>query len=121
MFGRAWYDAALAWSFDRGTLDLHGDVLLTLVDLRTDEIPEIRFPLWIGVGPRIRLGDSPYTLEDEIVNLGVRIPVGMSFIHDGTPLEAFLELGPGIGLYPSTRAFFDVAIGGRFYLPPKKP
>lgn len=118
--GRAWFDAALAWSFDRGTLHLHGDVLLTLADLRTDEIPDVRFPVWIGVGPRTRFGDSPYTLTQEIVNVGVRIPVGMSFIHDNVPLEAFLELAPGIGLYPATRGFFDVAIGGRYYLPKKK-
>lgn len=117
--GRAWYDGAVAWSFDRGTFDVHADVLLTLADLRTEEIPDVRFPVWIGVGPRFRLGDSPFTVEDEIVALGVRVPVGMSFIHDGLPFEAFLELAPGIGLYPSTRAFFDVALGGRFYFPPK--
>ncbi len=113
--GRAWYDMALAWSFDRGTLDLHGDVLLTLAELRTDEIPDFTFPVWLGVGPRVRLGDSRTTWDEEILGLGVRVPVGMSLVHEGVPLEAFLELAPGIGLYPATVPFFDVAIGGRYY------
>lgn len=115
--GRVYYDAALAWSFDQGTLLAHGDVLLRLADLRTDEIEDVHFPVYLGLGPRVRIGDSPYTLTDEVVGLGVRVPVGMSFIHDGVPLEAFVELAPGIGLYPGTIGTFDAAIGARFYFP----
>jgi hypothetical protein len=115
--GRAWYDAALAWSFDRGTLQTHFDVELTLVDLRTEDIPDIHFPVYLGVGPRIHLGDSPYTLHEELVELGVRVPVGMGFIHDGLPLEAFVEVAPGLDIYPATVAICDVALGGRFYFP----
>jgi hypothetical protein len=115
--GRAWYDAAIAWSFDRGTLDLHADILITLADLRSDDIADMTFPVWIGVGPRARFGDSPYTSTDEVVALGVRVPLGMSFIHAALPLEGFLEFAPGLGLLPSTTPFFDVAIGARYYLP----
>lgn len=113
--GRAWYDAALAWNFDRSTLHLHVDALITLADLRTDDIPDVHFPVSIGVGPRLRLGDSALEADDELYHFGVRVPVGMSFIHDGLPLEGFLELAPGIGLYPATIGTFDAAIGGRYY------
>jgi hypothetical protein len=113
--GRAHYAAALAWSFDKGTLHTHFDAYLTIVDLRTEEIPDVRFPLYVGVGPRLRIGDSPYTTGDDVIDLGIRIPLGMAFMHDDVPLEAFLEVAPGIGLYPSTRAIFDVALGGRYY------
>lgn len=116
--GRAHYAAALAWSFDKGTLHTHIDAYLTVIDLRTEEVPDMRFPIYVGVGPRMRIGDSPYTEEDEgLFDLGVRIPFGMSFVHDDVPLEAFLEVAPGIGIYPSTRAIFDVALGGRYYFP----
>jgi hypothetical protein len=115
--GRAWYDGGVAWSFDNGTLHVHGDVLYTLADLRTDDIPDVDFPVYLGVGPRLRLGDSPYVAGNDPVELGVRVPIGMAFMHDGVPLEAFLELAPGVDVYPRTQAIFDVAIGGRYYFP----
>ena len=118
--GSVYYDGALAWSFDQGTLHVHGDVLLRLADLRTDEIEDVHFPVYLGLGPRIRLGDSPYTFStQESVGIGIRVPIGMSFIHDGVPLEAFVELAPGIGLYPATIGTFDAAIGARYYFPQK--
>ncbi|MDP2314060.1 MAG: hypothetical protein Q8P41_14250 [Pseudomonadota bacterium] len=115
--GRAYYDGALAWSFDRGTMHVHGDVLLRLADLRTDEIEDVHFPVYLGIGARTRLGDSPYTNAEELVELGIRVPIGMSFIHDGIPFEAFVELAPGINLYPATTGLFDAAIGARYYFP----
>ncbi len=115
--GRVFYDAALAWSFDRGSLHVHGDVLLRLADLRTEEIQDVHFPLYLGIGPRTRFGDSPYTYDEDYVEIGVRVPVGMSFVHEGLPFEAFVELAPGINLFPATTALFDAAIGGRFYFP----
>ena len=115
--GRVYADAALAWSFDRGNLHVHGDVLLRLADLRTDEIADVHFPVYLGLGPRMRFGNSPYTLADEVVELGVRVPIGMSFIHDDIPIEAFVELAPGIGLFPATVGTFDAAIGARYYFP----
>jgi hypothetical protein len=113
--GRVFYDLALAWSFERGTLATHGDLLVTLAELRTDDVADMSFPVWIGLGPRIRLGDTLDTPGSDMLTLGARVPVGMSFIHDGVPIEAFLEFAPGIGLYPSTAPTFDVAIGGRYY------
>ena len=119
--GRMWYEGAVAWSFDRATLDLNASMLVTLGDLRTPDLPDLRFPLSMGVGPRVRLGDNQATNNRaERAVVGVGVPISGSVMHDGVPLEAFLEFVPGIALYPSTDAFFDVAVGGRFYLPPKK-
>jgi hypothetical protein len=115
--GRVWYDGALGWSFDHGTSTVQGDVLLTLADLRTDDIPDVDFPVYLGVGPRLRLGDSPYVRGRDFAELGIRVPIGMAFIHDRVPLEAFVELAPGIDVYPTTQAIFDAAIGGRYYFP----
>lgn len=116
--GRVYYDGALAWGFDGGMLHIHGDVLLILADLRTDEIEDVHFPVYLGLGPRIRLEDkSRNEYQQEVSRLGVRVPIGMSFVHDGVPLEAFLELAPGIGLFPAIDGTFDVAIGARYYFP----
>jgi hypothetical protein len=41
----------------------------------------------------------------------------MGMIHDGVPLEGFVELAPGLLFYPETSFLFDAALGLRFYLP----
>ncbi len=115
--GRAvWFDGALGWSVDRGALHAHADVLFTLSHLRSNGIPDVDFPVYLGIGTRTRLGESPF-INDGPVELGVRVPVGMSFIHDGLPVEGFLELAPGVDIYPNVQPLCDIAIGGRFYLP----
>jgi hypothetical protein len=113
--GRAWFDAGVGWAFDRNTLDLHADVLYTLAEPRTDDIPDVRFPFWIGLGPRARLGDTPETPGSAAFALAARVPLGMSVVHDALPLEAFVELTPGLGLYPTFFAMFDVGVGARYY------
>ncbi|MFZ5476576.1 MAG: hypothetical protein ACOZNI_07350 [Myxococcota bacterium] len=117
---RAWFDAALAWSFVNDTVDTHADVLFIVYDARTDDIPDMRFPFSVGVGPRLHLGDDPTDTSAALWQVGVRVPVGMSFIHDGFPLEGFLELVPGLSLAPTTQPFFEAAVGARFYFGKKE-
>jgi hypothetical protein len=112
---RLWFDAALAWSIVGNTLDTHADVLVIVYDARTEDIPDTRFPFWVGVGPRVRIGDDPTDVSPALWQVGVRVPVGMSVMHDGFPLEGFLELVPGLSVAPTTNAFFEAAIGARFY------
>lgn len=109
------YDAAVAWSFDKGTLALHADALFTLSELQTDDIPDTKFPVWVGIGPRLRVGDEEVPTGESEVSLGVRVPFGMSAIHENLPLEAFLEVAPGVQAFPETVMTFDIAVGLRFY------
>ena len=111
------YDGAVAWSFARGSLSTHVDARIDIADAGNEDFPDTSFPIYIGVGPRLRLGDVVGDGQDADFDLGIRVPVGMSVIHDNVPIEGFVELVPGIGLYPSTAFLFDAALGIRLYLP----
>ena len=115
--GPLYFDAALAWSFaGTGGYAIHFDVLYTVANLRNDdEIPDVVFPVYVGVGPRTRIGTVAGSATTDPVALGVRIPLGMSFHHDSVPIEGFVELVPGLSFFPAARFYFEAAIGGRFY------
>ena len=111
--GSASFDAALAWSVPDQRLHLHVDYLYEVVSFRDPAAPSVVFPVYVGVGPRLHLGDggsSSYSL------LGVRVPVGLGIQATEVPVEGFVELAPVLGLYPSTRMDFDAALGVRVYL-----
>lgn len=109
--GRTALDAAVGWSFPREWLAVHGDILYTLAVLDAPELPGVHFPFYVGVGPRLRvdLGGGDDT------DLGVRVPLGMGIYSDGTPVEGFLEIVPGVGIIPSTKGFLDAGVGVRYY------
>ncbi len=102
-------DLAVAWSFaENPGLYMHANGLFHLAIVETAGgrylIP------YVGGGLFYRTGDS--------VNLGLRFPVGLSlFPFTQLPLEFFTEIGPGIGLIPSTSPVFGAGLGVRFYLP----
>ncbi len=99
-------DAAAAWSFDRdGSLHLHADYLIhdfNLLKTRTG-----RLPVYYGIGGRIRLEDK--------TRIGIRFPVGMSYIFDDAPFDIFLELGPVFDVVPGTELTVSGFIGFRYY------
>ncbi len=99
----------VAWSALNDQLHVHGDYLVEYYQLTDPEWPELAFPLYLGIGGRLRLGDGSA--------LGVRIPIGISFVYgeDPLPLDAFLEVVPGVALYPATVFTVDAALGVRVY------
>ncbi len=117
--GRFMADAGIAWSFSDSYdgLDswaqVHADVCIDLADLRTADLPDMHFPVWIGVGPRARFGSGT---GYEAFNLAARVPIAMGFWHNEVPIEGFLEVAPGVGLFPRTEFTFDASIGARFWL-----
>jgi hypothetical protein len=101
-------DGAVGWSFHEETdLYLHSDVLWHKFDL----IPVSRgqLPLYFGVGGRWKIRDN----DDDRV--GVRAPVGLSYIFDNVPVDVFLEVAPIIDFAPSTRGGFTAGIGARYW------
>ncbi|MSQ01660.1 MAG: hypothetical protein EXR71_07175 [Myxococcales bacterium] len=118
--GRFLVDGGVAWSFVptsggvRSYAQLHIDAAIDLADLRTSEMPNMHFPIWMGVGPRTRLGDGT---GYEAFNVAIRMPFGMGFWHDGVPVEGFIEIAPGVGVFPRTEFIVDAALGVRFYIP----
>lgn len=98
---------AAAWSLsgDEKAAHLYADYLFHLSELATWEGG--RSPFYAGVGARV-------IFRDEAV-AGVRIPVGMAWVFDEAPFDAFLEIVPVMDVAPDTE--FDVAggVGARFW------
>jgi hypothetical protein len=100
-------DAAFSWSSDHGHsyVRLHGDLLFhSRLRLR----PETgRLSFYYGLGAR-------YLQKGEQV--GLRVPLGLSYMFDRVPLEAFIEFVPTLDLTPDTEFLPKLAGGVRFYL-----
>ena len=104
-------DAALAWSFGdpqvagSGTLDTHADYVFRFpIEL---EIPGA-IEAYVGAGGKVRFRAQ--------IEVGGRIPVGVRYLIEGFPLEVFLELGPGLLLFPATSLDMGGGIGVRFLI-----
>lgn len=75
-------------------------------------------PIYVGIGGKLAVfgDDRPKrSIDDDKVAFGLRIPVGISMFFRRVPIEIFLEIAPGIRLFPATRADVDGGIGVRFY------
>lgn len=99
-------DAAAAWSFyNPSAILLHADFLkhnFHLIDVDSGELP-----FYYGLGARLKIPADP--------RLGIRIPVGLSYIFDKAPFDTFLEIIPVLDLVPATEFWVNAAIGARFY------
>lgn len=99
-------DAGIAWSFKRkASLHIHADYLWHSFDLIP--VSKGRLPLHFGIGGRIKL--------QEDADVGVRIPVGLTYIVSGFPLDIFIEIVPILDLIPKTDFEFNAALGARYY------
>jgi len=100
------FDLAASWSFvGENSFHLHGDYLFHNFNLF--KVEKGRLPLYYGIGARIALQDK--------TRFGVRIPVGLSYLFDKTPLEIFIEIGPVMDLIPATEFHVLGFVGLRYY------
>lgn len=106
--GRNAIDGAVAWSMS-GDNDLHlqGDWLYNDFDLIP--VGKGQLPFYVGIGGRVRFREGR---DDDI---GIRIPVGLNYIFDSSPFDAFFEIVPILDLAPDTEFDLNAAIGGRFF------
>jgi len=80
-------------------------------------------PFYFGVGAKLSLWftDHPHSYwgdnraRDGRLGFGVRVPVGIAFNLNKLPLDIFVEVVPGVGLFPGIGAFVDGAVGVRYY------
>ncbi len=99
-------DAAFAWSLFKNTAFLiHADYLFHLMN--PFEIPKGDIAIYVGVGGRVNFGN--------VFKLGVRIPLGITYIFEKVPLDIFLEINPILDLIPTTSFDGGGSIGVRFY------
>lgn len=107
-------DGAVGWSFEgNDSLHLHGDYLIH--NARVIQNPDIKgaLPVYYGVGGRIRFEDD--NKDDDDVQVGIRVPLGISYLPKGSPFDFFLEVAPTMDFIPDTELDLSAAIGLRYY------
>lgn len=108
----AW-DAGAAWSFVSGKyFQIHSDVLLHNFNLF--KVQTGRMALFYGAGARIKFGSSGADGDSDVV-ISLRVPVGISYEFDKTPVELFIEVVPMLDLVPRTDVTMAGAVGFRYY------
>lgn len=102
-------DLGAAWSFaGKGAFHLHSDFLVHELNLVKDvkEIPG-RLPIHFGVGGRLKFAHD--------VRVGIRIPIGVTFMFHNAPLDIFVEVAPIVDLAPATDPSVNGGIGARYF------
>jgi hypothetical protein len=100
--------AALAWSLDsNSSLHLHADYLFH----RNDLLP---LPFYYGIGGRVKLVEDNNNDETD-AHIGLRIPLGVTYLFPDYPVDCFFEIVPLFDLLPGTDFDLNAAIGIRYY------
>lgn len=106
------FDAGAAWSFVGGSyFQIHGDMLFHNFNLFRVETG--RMSLYYGLGARLKFAEDAVGDADTTVSL--RIPVGLAYEFERTPVEIFMEVVPMLDLIPSTHFQMAGAVGFRYY------
>ena len=112
-------DFAAEWSFSgTATFQFHGDYLFHDYSLLRPEGLKGRLPVYTGIGVRLKLkdnnGDSNgRNARDNVV--GVRVPLGVTYLFDDAPVDLFTEIVPIMEVAPDTYFDLSAAFGARFY------
>jgi len=109
-------DFAAAWSFDdEAAFQFHMDYLFHKYFVIITDRDQIvgGMPLSVGIGGRLKLEDDDE--DDDDVLIGVRFPLGISYLFVDTPVDLFLEVVPIMDLAPETDFSLNGAIGFRYY------
>lgn len=111
-------DAAAAWSFsENASFQFHADYLIHNFGLlKTGDIGG-RLPVYFGVGGRLKLenNDNNNGRNNHDALLGVRIPLGISYLFTKAPVDIFAEIVPVLDVVPDTHFDINGAIGVRYY------
>jgi len=99
-------DGAVSWSLRDKNKDLylHADYLMHSYGLINDSSGLL--PLYYGIGGRIVLANE--------TALGARVPVGISWLFNGAPLDLFVEIAAVLNILPDTDFELNGGIGIRY-------
>ena len=99
-------DLLTEWNTGDRLLAAHADFLTH--DFQQFEMEGATMPMYYGFGVRVR------TSKDSSTRIGVRIPIGISYLWNTAPLDFFGELGPRSDVIPSTNFSVDIMLGLRY-------
>jgi hypothetical protein len=107
MNGASAIDGAVAWSLaNEDFLHLHADLLVH--NFKWLHVKNRVVPVFAGVGGVARVA------KQKSAKIGLRLPVGVSYMFYYFPLDIFVEAAPILELVPSTSFNFNGGIGLRF-------
>lgn len=103
------FDLGLAWSLGRyDAVNIHADYLWHNYDAFSGT-DSGTLPLYYGIGGRVVFAENDAVL-------GARVPVGLNYLFEDSPIGLFVEVAPIFNIAPSTDFDVDGGIGVRFYL-----
>jgi len=103
----------LAWSLE-GDNELHVQADYLYHNYNLIPVEQGQLPLYFGIGGRIKINDA-HNGKGGDDNVGIRFPVGLSYIFDGAPFDVFMEIVPILDVAPDTDFDLNGAIGGRYW------
>lgn len=110
------FDAGLAWSVGRfDAVRIHADYLWHDFGILGDEINKGQLPVYYGIGGRIIFTDDYPDPGDNNAVLGARVPVGVNYLLEDSPVGFFFEVAPIVNIIPETDFDVDAALGVRYY------
>lgn len=102
-------DGALGWSFhDNTDLYLHSDFLWHKFGLIP--VPQGQMPIYFGAGALVRFRN-----HNEANQVGIRAPVGISYMFENAPVDIFAEFAPALDVAPYVRGEVTGGIGIRYW------
>ncbi len=113
---QAW-QGVFGWSFPQSRLSLSGDYTRTLADLSSGSTPDLRYPLYAGLGLALNMAPASSTGSD--LTLAVRVPLGLLLQPTRIRVDVYLEAAPGLAIIPAPAFHIEAAIGFRYYFGPK--
>jgi hypothetical protein len=111
--------AVTAWSLiGINSFKLHADHLWHNYDLIKTEAVLQCMSVYFGVGGRMKLRDSNRVNRNETqvddTRLGIRSPLGVSYVFEERSIELFAEVVPILDIIPETRFGMGVGVGARY-------
>lgn len=94
------------WDTTNKHFQVHADYLTH--DFQQFEMEGASMPLYFGFGLRLR------TTESSATQIGIRIPIGVSYLWTTAPIDFFAEVGPRANVIPQTSFAVDLMIGLRY-------
>jgi len=112
----AYLQAAAGWSVSDENLSFNVDYLYTVTTFASPDDPALTFPVYVGIGGRLRLGqDSAISEVSRANSVGARIPVGIAFTPQNVAIDVYLEAVPTLIVLPETKIKVGGGIGIRVY------
>ena len=103
------------WSFGQKRMHLGADYLFIPTEIESDDSMGLRYPVYVGLGFRMRLLGEDTTAGQERGKVGLRFPFGVAVEPQDLPFEVYFEMAPVWVMAPVSHGGFDGGIGVRVF------